>query len=466
MEILQSKNDLYENLKKLINENIDNEKLVRNIQKIFMEKNMSLNSFILLSNGTLEPNQLTLEELIAITQGIYDTLKNENIKPERFFKDEELAYFDGYIYVEEDNFYSNIIHLKEFREIEPNKVYSGYLTLEELYTIYVNRLFIYNLETQRAPELKKIGTKDSEDNIMKDKSVNPKSIEDVENLFLKKRYIPDEISFNLRLMKGKSPQCAITRYDNMKTIVDLTIQPNYDRNTNTTTYVDIVDGWHRFNGAVNAFSKHLKETGEKLQGGLTVVITMLNVQDAAEYVARKFIRNDTDKEFTKVMGNGSSIKVAKNLVDGFNFTNDLKIVNTWDEFRVYNAFATIADIESVITQCSKLDVDNPSDVTYFEDEVSEIVNSILTKLINKVGGVEEFKKTDLRGKMIAGYIGIADRLRQEERPRTYINSVVEYLYGLNATGEINKMKMVTANANLNTIYNYFYEMADETVKNA
>lgn len=466
MEILESRSVLYERLEGLIEKNIANKEMIQNIQRKFMEKNMSLNAIVLLANGTLAPKELSFEELIAVTQAMYSTLKEESIKPDRFFKPEELAQFEGYVYIEEDKYYMNTIKLNEFREIKYNKVYSGYLTLKELYMIYKNRLYFYNYDTQRASDLKKIGTKDSEENIVRTKSVNEKSVEAVKDLFLKEDYVPDEISFNIRLLKGQKAQYSIKKYKDMKTIVDLTIQPEYDLSTNRATYLDLTDGFHRFLSAALAYRQHLEETGKELQGGLTVVITMMNVQDAARFVARKFIRNETNKEFVNAMSGTESIKLAKQIVDRFKCTKELKVVNTWDELRVYNAFATINDIDRVILECSKLDMDDVSAVDYYENEVSEIVDSLVIKLMNRFDSIEVFKKTDLRGKMIAGYIAIADRLRKEDKPRVYINDIVEYLYGLNETGEINKMKMVTANANLNTIYNYFYEMADETVKNA
>ena len=87
---VKSKKDLYRELYKVLDKEINNAELIRSINKEYSKKGLDLRTVTCLFQGVKELESLSDIELIALTIGVYNCLKWRKFRLEENFSDTKI----------------------------------------------------------------------------------------------------------------------------------------------------------------------------------------------------------------------------------------------------------------------------------------------------------------------------------------------------------------------------------------
>lgn len=281
---MASMNSLYERLQELIVEKeYKNKHLQKEMIKTFGEKGLSINTPMLIFGENLAVTELSQNELICFTKTAHDVLQIEILNPNKYFSQSEIINYENYINMDVK---SNIITLdRVFKDINNKLSFTAnYVPIEYLASLMNDRLIRYNHETQREATYRK----GRNNKVFKEITLNRKSVNEIAEEMIEGIFPTNEIVFNVLLMDDKVPQI---HYDEDK--MRLEIVPNLDFDSDNTTVVDCIDGWHRLSASLSAVIM-AKEKGIQLKSTLHVRVEMKTLEEAKKEIIRElFKRNPT-----------------------------------------------------------------------------------------------------------------------------------------------------------------------------
>lgn len=448
---MKIKSDLYKELNKIIETEYKNKAIMENINVKFMTKDINARGVISVWNEGKSVDELNDIELMAFTEAIYEILKTKELKLEEYFTENEILNYKSFVNYTEEGYVSDVIVAKYAKKLSDGTINCTF-TYKELYMMKKNSLTYYNKMTQRACDYKELGTTGYK---VKTNYIDRKKVDEIKALMKKEDYKADTIHFNIRLMSGKTPQVSWEDVDQEGNVGHLTIKPNYDFNSDTTTFVDRIDGNHRFNAAAEAFEEVLQEKGIELQGELICAVVMLDEVDARALVERLFKRSSTDEQWLRAMQNDDYNKFVNNICNKLRRLEREQITETWDEMKFEGAITNKRILVDAV-QKTDIQVNQMSVQAITSKKFAEYIDLELELLVEQSGKtLNELKETILKPHFFGGLIMLINELKNEGN-----DEVLEYLMAinekiLNNVSELESLKLDNKNVNNERVYNYF-----------
>lgn len=225
--------DLNNDLSLMIDREIDNFKLQKELNKAFAEKGLNTRMVKCLFSGTKLVTDMNDIEKITFSNICFKYFKQEKYNIKKYFSDNQLLEWNNYMNVEEK---INEIVCREFRRINHYE-YHGDFSYKEVYEYMKNILWLYYPATQRSSKYKTVG----EDSHIRQINVNKKAVDEISGLILDNKFESTEIILNCMLFKGKNPKYEWHPvYKNH--IGNLIIKPCYDIDDEP---IQILGHWRR-----------------------------------------------------------------------------------------------------------------------------------------------------------------------------------------------------------------------------
>lgn len=450
---MKSRETLLDNLQLIINKNDYNKSMINDLAMKFNEKGFSMQRPNQIFGGASPLESLEKKELLALTKGIYDITKDKNINPKEYFSAAELEAFKKYKKAKEE--IKDKLILKNAVQIDDLQWICPFWSLEEIYEAHNNAQLSYNFNTQREATYKE--TKTGE--IIITATLNKESVKEIADEMYANKFTPNLITLNIRLIEGKKPN--IKYNENTK---DLAITPDYDFNSNNTTFIDMIDGWHRTNGSLWAVDR-AKQENKKLKGGLVVLITCMTEEEAKNYIARESKKNDMSKEYIKSLTNDDYNKIARNINDYGDDNNNIlkdKIANTREELKYTDKFTTMEIIREGLKQ-TDLDIKDALDVRMKLPKMIEIITILINYILKYKfkNDINELKESAfLQPNIFVGYIAIADELKNEKEYLDKLLKVVDKLIS-KPNKDFSGLGIYSKQLQNKKIYEYFKNLIKE-----
>lgn len=452
---MKSREELFDNLQIIINNNDYNKQLINKLSIKFDEKGFSMKRPNQIFGGVVPLESLDNTELLALTKGLYDLAKDNKdiINPKYYFSDSEIVRFESYQKPKEER--EDSLTLKNVVQIDDLQWICPFWSLEEIYTAHNNAQLSYNFNTQRQATYKKTKTGDT----LVTATLNKESVKDISEEMFQNKFTPNLITLNVRLINGKKPNI---KYN--ESTRELIITPEYDFDLDNTTFIDIVDGWHRVNGALWSIDKAQQEN-KQLKGGLIVSITCMTETEARNYIAREAKRNDMSEEFTKALTNDDYNKIVSEINDFGNENSNIlknKIANTREELVYTNKLTTSEVIREGIKQ-TDIDIKDALEVKMTVPKLIEIITMLINyikkyKFNNDASRMSE--SVFLQANMFVGYIAIANKLKNDKDYMDKILRIAELLDSKDHK-EFVGLGIYTKQLQQKKIYEYFKSIVNE-----
>lgn len=282
---------------------------IKNDKKQVLEVDNILNSEHGFMPGTtneaiLNPQILeswTPEELIVLTQALYEVTKSEQIVPKEFFSAKEIKRAKEFKKVYEEDFsypftFTGVLKGSDI-------IYSTFIPYSELKRLWENGAITYNIKVQRLPKEKK--NKDGSVTLKPD--IKPKSVKSIAELMVRRKYKSNSLILNI-LVDGNDN----IEYEEGELIIG------------EGTVVNIIDGAHRLEGAIKAL-----EADPDCEDVLPVVIYHLPLEEAQDCLSQVNTYNTFDKTLIKYYGNKKiSDQIVKDLMSIPELINRVRIKTT------------------------------------------------------------------------------------------------------------------------------------------
>lgn len=456
MSTFISKKELLENVTKLLYDKCDDISFIKFLNKKFSDKGLSVKipSLLMDKNESTNVDNINNLELITLINAIYEYYNDFKYKPSNYFSDMELSEFDSYVHKDENVVDS--IHLKNGIKINDQQ-WVFYVPLEDCY-LYKNSLLIrYNVQTQRKAEYKEIGTKGF---VVEDAALDENAVESIKSVFLEENFTPNLITLNVLIQEGKTAQFSESGRD-------VIITPNYDRSSPNTTYVDCIDGYHRYTGGCKAYKEAL-DKGKKLKGGLIVSLVRMTVDEARNYIAREFKRSSTSQEWLDSITENDYTKMADKIISNIDLSkiglNDF-VGLTYDDIKYKNKITNRSVFVNGI-KSTDIQVNDLSEVVFSSKKIGEITTIIINQIATHFNN--DYKKIlkesmFLDANIFIGYIAIANKIMNYKDYDYRAFEIAEKLYELNKNYKEIERDLYLKNKNytIYKIFNYFEERAGE-----
>lgn len=456
---LKSKNELYDILNDVITKEVGNTKLIKHLTEKFIKKGLSgttPNLIFDIKNGNVSVNALDNIELICLVEGINEIVRYKELTDSEFFSSGQLDEYANFFEIDPRK---NIITFNKVTKYNDYAYICGEYTLEDMYLDQKNRNLRYNFETQR--EAKK--RKDSLGNIRKSIMLNMESVRDIKESFKEGTYFPpDVLTFNIPLIKGKEPNVV---FDEEKQ--QLIVVPNYDFNSENYTAIDVVDGWHRVSSAYELYKNN--EQSDKSTKALPVIVCLVTIDQAREFIIRKSKGNRIDFEHIKSLETGGMVNFINKLNSNGNKESNVlfdQIAETFTDMKLADKFTdkeTIRSALSIVEKRKIIDFNKKSDVIFKSDEFTTIITEITNRILNTMfkNDLDSFNNSIYTSKNIwIGYIAIASKLclMSEDDMFIKIKDVADKIMKLKHD-EIFMLKLnVQVSYSSKQIFEYFEEM--------
>lgn len=456
METFISKEELLKNTTKLLYDRCNEISFIKYLNQKFSDKGLSVKipSLLMDENESTNVNNIKTIELITLIDAVCEYTHDSRYNPSHYFSDKELNDFDSHISKDEN--VVDCIHLKNGIKINDEQ-WVFYVPLEDCYLFKNSLLIRYNIQTQRKPEYKEIGTKGF---VIEDAALDEGAVESIKEVFLDEKFTPNLITLNVLVQEGKTAQFKEEGND-------ITIIPNYDRNSPNTTYVDCIDGYHRLTGAYRAYKEEL-EKGKKLKGGLIVSLVRMTVSEARDYIAREFKRSSTSQEWLDSITENDYTKMADKIVSNINLSN-IGLVDfvglTYDDVKYKNKITSRNVLVNGIKN-TDIKVNNLNEVVFSGKKIADIITIIINQIATHFDN--DYKKIlkesmFLDTNMFIGYIAIANKIMNLKDYDYRAIEIAEKLYNLNNDYKEIEKELYLKNKNYTVykIFNYFEDKVGE-----
>jgi len=405
--------------------------LWREINNEFRRKGLDLRSLqLLLDDDKKTASDLTDYELIAFSKIAYDKLKWKEINPKRYFGDLTLVNYENYFRTEKTIDFMKFVNFIKIDEFN----FRGQVTLKDVYDCINSNMYIYDHESQRSPKYREVGSKNGKSQKLKVANINDKAVESISDAFLNKTFEDSEIVLNCEVIKGKREQQFkfIPKYEDV--LGDIIIEPNYNMDSDTTTWVSVIDGYHRCKGIVLALTKHYEKTGEWLEGTIGVRLVRATKERAKRIVHQTFLRSSDNIEWVNALAEDDYTKFVDTIIKE---SKRLTIENTIEEAEI-NGKLTSKSILIDISKKINVSVNNKSEALLKAIDIADKFDLMYDYSVKKGIKLNPYKVgcyiyIACEVEEASSIINIVDKLEDDEtfirmcRKNANINNLIKHL---------------------------------------
>ena len=264
-----------------------NKKVQKAVCIAFEEKGLNQNIPMSIFNQAQMVSQLDDVELMIFADACYLITKEEKFSLKRYFADTKINEYTTYKYEEEK---INTMHFKLFKKLS-EKNYRGSISYKDLFLYFKNELIIYNVHAQRGSTAKAIGTGEQ---FVRSITVKKEGVKEIAQLILDGKFEEVEIILNCRLVPKKSPNFNFESIEKYPNIGDIYFTPNLDKDADDNGMCEIIDGYHKSLGIIEAVRIQLEKDGTWLQGEIGVKLVRVDLNRSKAIVQQIFKRSDND----------------------------------------------------------------------------------------------------------------------------------------------------------------------------
>lgn len=456
-----------EKLKDKLTSLINNEKYFNNTEFIlylcnsFSKKKLGRDIPTKLFSDLMTVGELDFIEAAWLLDSIYNyskDFKDDNLleyKPSNYFTDIEMK--EVYEYYNNDEVldrlvFHNVTKVSDFQYIVP------FVSVVDLYKFKKNELISYNWKTQRESKVRILGTKGA---LVRDIQVNQNSINAITDLILKNKFTSNMLSLYVPLLEKNDEDVVFDEENNI-----LIITPNYSME-GKRTYVNIIDGFHRYQSSYNAV-KIAKKTGKELTNGFVVSINLFTEQEANEYFVRENTYNVISKTYLDTFNNSSNSRFVKTMIEYTEVENIFKdnTMRTYEECKAGKKLTYNSVLEDAL-RVSNINTDNIKSLKFDLPKIVKFVTLLIKSLMEKyecTNYLELRKKTPFANYSIfIGYIKMADMLEDVLCIEDVIENIVDIISSANVIDDLVCMKLNNKNYNAKNIMSYFESIMKEVL---
>ncbi|GAA0835977.1 DNA sulfur modification protein DndB [Bifidobacterium pullorum subsp. gallinarum] len=384
-------------LKEVIDEFKHKKKRIENVNKELVNYGVPSGTFNEISRGDISLNSLDLDLLCLISLSVHNETKDLSISPYEYFTEKEISSSKNYISEENENL-DLPVELKDVILIDLEN-YITKVKMSFLVQLFHSQLITYDYETQRSAKYKR-----SKDGVVPVPNVNKKSVEDISQHMIKETYLADMITLNVY-----SNEIESLYYDSKNKILTI----------NEGATISILDGFHRLQAGVRAFS-----VNPNLELEMILSIRSYDLDTAKKYFGQINTINVVKPERIKEL---KSEKHSDIVVRDLQMKSDLK-----------GKIASSSKISEIAGQLTTFDV-----LSYAIDEVfgpttkleaMEVLNYLVDFFNYLVGSfVDEFLENPNYHRsqlinhplMFAGYVQIAKNFKEQQKSLGELKSFVQ-----------------------------------------
>ncbi|MBC5629476.1 hypothetical protein H8S20_11305 [Clostridium sp. NSJ-6] len=438
-------------LSKIIDNEVDNFKLQKEINKSFCEKGLNPKFVKYLFSGTKVVSDMRDIEKMTFADACYKSLNDDKFNIYRYYSDNKITEWANYVNPSEK---INEIYCEDFRRINLHE-YHGDFTYEQVYKYMKNKLWLYPHSTQRSAECSEI----ADNSIIREININNKAVNEISEIILNGKFEPTEIIINCMLFKGKTPQ--VTFEKRYKEIGDLIIKPNYDLNSENYTICTILDGYHRILGIGKAVELHYEKTGEWLSGKIACKLVLADIVRAKRIVELVFKRTDDDKTWLKILEQSDYTEFVDMIVSN-SYILKGNVADTYEQCK-YNKKITYKVILTDTIKKLKIDVANKSSTLFTTIDMTKIIDTLfnLIEETNKKNTL--FDEVYKLPNMFIGYFTIAYILKDKD---LQLNDYLKILSNMRKKidmSTIMDLKLSVKQCPINKVIAYFENIVSEVI---
>lgn len=255
--------ELYNNLNVILKMYGKNNKIINEVTNILVEKGVPRGYAKKIITGTTPLEVLDRSMLYTVTSALYKVTQEPIISVDKYFTETEIQEGEKFRYITEEKqgfpvVFENVMKVAD-------DYYITTLTAQRIKELYDSFVITYNKETQRNTITRKI-----KNSVIELININWRSVQDIQEQILKGLFITNAITFNI-LKNGEE-------------------EFEYDENNRTLTVykgqIDILDGFHRSLGMINAVI-----INPEVQYITAVNITNFDVDKARRFIVQEDKKN-------------------------------------------------------------------------------------------------------------------------------------------------------------------------------
>lgn len=399
--MLQDRRDLESNIQKVLNQikhdrNIVNEIKDRMYQSFGVLHGQTQKIII----GETPIEELDLRLLCLFTLALYDTTNELIINPYQFFTEKEIKIAKRADFKPEENEIKLPLVIENVLQVGPED-YITVMPISFLVKLYNSNLLEYNFETQRNAKVVR-----KKDRIVQEPNINKKSVKEIANLVKNNAYLPDTITLNV--LAGSSDEDEELVYD-----------PAQRKLVIKSGEIDILDGFHRLNGFVNAMAEGCPEMN------IQVAIKNYSTRKAQKYVGQINTINKMDVSHLKALkAERYSDFVVKELMSESDLRG--KVSQTSRPSRLQGHIVSYAVLADTIDEEFKLESKKDAmDLSgYLIKFFDYLIGSFPDAFLNNIEQVREHSLIN-NNVTFAGYIVLARRMKEKKIPISDLPSILE-----------------------------------------
>lgn len=437
---------------KILDKEIDNFKLQKDLNKDFWEKGLNQRLVKCLFSGTKVISDMNDIEKMTFADTCYKILKNEQFNILQYYSYNKVAEWNNYISVSEK---IDEIYCEDFRRINSYE-YHGDFTYEQVYKYMKNILWLYYPSTQRSSKYKEKNS----DSIIREINVNKKSVNEISNLILDDKFEPTEIILNCMLFKGKTPQLKFDK--RYKEIGDITIRPNYDVDNDNYTICTILDGYHRILGICKAVEIHQEKTGQWLEGNISCKLVLADIVRAKRIVELVFKRTDDDKNWLKSLEQSDYTEFVDMIISNSSVLKN-NVADIYEQCKYDNKITYKVILTETIKKL-KIDVTNKSTTLFSANDMAKIIDYIFNIISKEKNSTSEFEMYYKLPNMFVGYFTVAYMLKDREQNLNEYISIVNNIKNTINDDIVKFLKLDNKKCCVNKIIMCFEEIVEGVIQ--
>ncbi|GAA4706851.1 DNA sulfur modification protein DndB [Brevibacillus fulvus] len=356
-------------------------------------------------SGKKSLQTLSLEVLCIMTTTLFELSNHTTVHPEALFTKQELKNSRTFERqkVAKLSFpytFQNVIYVKDGN-------YTTTITAQEIKRLWESNLLVYNFEVQREARIEK----NKEDQIVYKPKTIPKSVNEIAQLLLSGELETTMLTFNARANTADSGEEAV--YDHQHKTLTIT----------KGTQLDILDGYHRISGIIQALS-----TDESIHAVFDLKILNYSTRRAVQYFNQINTTNPVSASRLQETNTGNLAAVAaEELKDKCEYL--LGKVASGDKLsaaaeQLVSAKVLIESIDAHFRPADRLQA----------KEVGKYLAEFFTELFEQhpdgfIRNINEVRKTSLinANYMFDGYICLAKRMRDKQIPVEQAGSILKQI---------------------------------------
>lgn len=438
--VIYSVDKLIDEMQKLLTKEYDNLKLKNELKEELANKGLNPATVNLLINGEKYINQLTDYEKIALAEGCYKIFPNKDLDVYNYFSEKTIESYKDFNMV---TIYPEIIKLKNFQKKNEDE-YVGIISYKEIFENIGSDLFSYEIDIQRQPEYKMLGNKQ-----IVSASINDKAVKDIKDAILKNEFEDTQIVLTLLIKDdGKKDKFVFEPKFN-KVIGDITIEGK----------LKINDGMHRCLGICEAVISHMQETGEYLDGSISVRIVRGDSARARRITVQSFKRSATNIDWLKGFEENDTNKFLDELIKSSKtlYKNTAK---TYDDYKALKKLTYRTPLMSNTIDKFQMTLSDRSEVLRKSKKMAEYLDALVGMIDNEIKK-EENKNKDYKyvydANMFIAYLYFSYEMSNKGEQIDFYDNMIEKV--LTMTEKDRKyLKINSRNFNINNIINYFKDV--------